>query len=283
MISPLSYLWYRIRHPSRKIFIHEGLGIEARHERCKEAWASHLFNSKKFIKDNVQGSDLDIVILGAGTLLDCDLASIAPKAKSITLVDIDPRAASTWPKKIMNTPIRSLITDVTGSIDRWRDIFSRSNNFLNHKFVPTIPNIPKGDIIISLNLQSQFPVLLKEIMKDGLKRFSIEPDEHDMLPPTYEALWEELSSELQAAHRTSVFEQSFKSAIFIFDTDFFYHYESGIEPHSAVFAELTEPEGEWGFIKESSWEWNIAPRGEISQDFQVTHQVRAEAWSREVY
>lgn len=280
MISPFSYLWYRLRHPSKKIFIHEGLGIEARYQRCKEAWSSHLFNSKKFIKDNIDGSDLEIVILGAGTLLDCDLASIASKARRITLVDIDPRAASTWPSKIMNTPVRHLISDVTGAIDRWRDIFSRSNNFLNQQFIPTIPNIPKGDVVISLNLQSQFPVLLKEIMKEGLKRFSVEPDEYDLFPLYYETLWEELSSELQSAHRTAVFEQASKAAIFLYDTDFFYHSDAGIEPHSAVFAELIKPKEKWSLIKESSWEWNIAPRGEISQDFQVTHQVRAEAWSR---
>lgn len=280
MISPLSYLWYRIRYPSKKIFIHEGLGIEARYERCKVAWESHLQNSKRFIKNNLKGENLNVVILGAGTLLDCDLASIASESSSITLVDINPRAASTWPRKVMNTPVKHVVSDVTGTIDRWRDIFKRSENFLNQQFSPTIPAIPQGDVIISLNLQSQFPVLLKEIMKDGLKRFSIYPDDHEIFPSEYESLWEELSGALQSAHRKAVFEKASKSAFFLFDTDYFYRHDNGTEPHSAVFTDLINPEAPWKLSEKSSWEWHIAPRGEVSNDYEVIHHVRAEAWSK---
>jgi hypothetical protein len=114
------FLAWSARHPSRWRFVSEGLGIEARRERCARFWAPHLSNSIEFISSSLhQLRPGSITVLGSGALLDFPpLESLPDSLEEITLVDANPMHTPLYKTvaaqaKAQHITLRSVISDLT--------------------------------------------------------------------------------------------------------------------------------------------------------------------------
>lgn len=248
-VSPFSYLWYRVRFPKLKIFLDEGYGIEARYK--KGGWEDHLAKSKLFIADSLIriGKVKSILVLGAGRLYDCDLEILSEFCEEIILLDADPRAASSWPKKVGKTSVVSICKDATGVFESWGEgVKKGSSDFPS----PRVPNFPEADLIISLNLKSQLSVLFREY----IQRSKLD-----------------LETRLQADHCESVLKQSSRASIFLYDRS--YKYLRGgvvIESESLDISPL-EVNDSWNEILKRDWSWNL-------EEGRIIHDVVGRAFVR---
>lgn len=248
-VSPFTYLWYWLLYPKNRIFLDEGFGIEARYKRG--GWEEHLSKSKLFIADSLAkiGSVDSILILGAGRLYDCDLELISKFTGEIILLDADPRAVASWPKKVGKTKVYSLCLDATGVFENWRELLVKgSKNFLN----PDSPSFPQSDMVISLNLKSQLSVLFREYVGRSV------PD---------------LEARLQENHVLDVFNQSRKAALFLYDSYYRYKKDGFIfEEESLDLAPINLKKG-WREILKRDWIWDLEKE-------KILHNVVGKAYIR---
>ena len=144
LIAPAS------RHARDFGYAHEGIAIEARHRRCRRAWAPHIGNCHRAIRAAAElcGKRDLAVILGSGPLFDIPLADLARSFARVVLVDVfhsraARRQARYWPN------VGLLEHDLLG-LDRalpqpelsgWRRLLG------------------PPDLVVSANLLSQLPLL----------------------------------------------------------------------------------------------------------------------------
>ena len=71
-------------------YLHEAIAIRGRYRRCQAAWRGHLEQSSDFVLSCAErcGDRRQVVVLGAGLLLDIPLAALAGIFAQVTLVDI---------------------------------------------------------------------------------------------------------------------------------------------------------------------------------------------------
>jgi hypothetical protein len=71
-------------------YLRECIGIRARYRRCKNAWLSHLENSRSALLESINScrSYRTALVLGSGVLLDIPIAELAARFESVWLVDL---------------------------------------------------------------------------------------------------------------------------------------------------------------------------------------------------
>lgn len=178
-----------VRYPeSRKLgFIRMGLGIEYRATYLREAWAPHLNKTKEIQKSFLADTGMveTILVLGAGRLLDIDLASLSEKAKRVVLVDADPLCVPFWKKaakKAKNAKIDLRIQELSGLLPQWYQeikLQTKATNFFSSlekletfskidrkqsSPIGDLVKLYKPDVIISVNLLSQIPVMWQDVL-----------------------------------------------------------------------------------------------------------------------
>jgi hypothetical protein len=97
-------------------YIKELIAIEARHRRCRAAWAPHLENCKKLILDAAGGIPHgQVTVLGSGLLLEVPVEELAVKFEDVALVDIfHMPAVERRVRRLSN--VRLVTTDLTGVV-----------------------------------------------------------------------------------------------------------------------------------------------------------------------
>ncbi|MCC3861783.1 hypothetical protein [Pseudemcibacter aquimaris] len=225
-------------------YLKESIAIEARVNRCRDAWQPHLDTCKKLILQQAekleQGSN--IMILGSGGFHDIPMSELLALGHTITAVDI------VHLQKVKNRypDINFVEHDVTGLNQK---LFDAVNNNKSVSPASDWELIKTPDLIISLNLLSQLP--LKMI------RYA-EKHSHDL-----GILFQE---NVMQAHVDWLKKQK-TNVLLISDIEReYYHHEKLVETIPTLLKiDLPDPI--------STWKWNIAPEGEADPEISITHLV----------
>ena len=233
-------------------YLDEAIAIPFRHRRNQYAWHPHLGNSKKLILQAAKAcaQKNSAVIQGSGSLLDVPLAELADEFRSVTLVDI-----------VHLPPVHRAARKFT-NVEMIETDLSETSNQLMQTGGNELPSISRQslefgtnpDLIVSLNLLSQLPLMpLKHLRNAGNHT-------EDKL--------EDWAKKLQETHWSWINETASNNCII---TDVLHtqidESSDAKDVHKVLHLnDLPTPT--------ATWEWLIAPKGEISRTTRLTAQVQ---------
>jgi hypothetical protein len=138
-------------------YLREMIGMAARRKRCRAAWAPHMDQCKGWIVQAMEACDKreKVVVLGSGLLNDVPLAELSQGFGQVVLIDI------------LHMPlVRNAVKAMANVTLDERDICGIVDHLYTHQTFssPDSPDIPfqGADLVISLNIASQLPVLPRE-------------------------------------------------------------------------------------------------------------------------
>lgn len=141
-------------------YLHEALAIRSRYRRCQAAWRGHLERSCDFVLTCAERCDdrRQVVVLGAGLLLDVPLAALATIFRRVILVDIVflpevRRRVRSYRNVVL---VEQDVTKMAATLYR-----RRNQELLALPLsVPDIPALADGvGLVVSLNILSQLTVV----------------------------------------------------------------------------------------------------------------------------
>lgn len=144
------------RHARRLGYVSEGVGIEARHRRCRAAWAGHLEASRAAILSALQGMDGEAggvaAVLGSGALLDVPLEALSARFRAVHLIDLfHPWPARRQARHFANVRLWDLdLLGIAADNDPWAAP-GRLSDWRRALPEPV-------DFVVSLNLLTQLPL-----------------------------------------------------------------------------------------------------------------------------
>ena len=267
----------------RTFYLKGLIGITSRYHRQRSAWRPHLQASqeaiKSFIEQNKIAPSGSILILGSGPLLDVPVGFLNKYFKKVYLVDIV-HLISTRIKclfyphvKMLSLNLVKAELDLIMQLANQKQACSPQHPLLGEDATWALelaklplPDLPKADCIISLNLLSQlaiFPYLCLETILQNLRC------PQDVRLQRLTALSNAIScrhlkllrSFPQALLISEITQQHFKEkASYVQRTD-----ENILSPE--LLAQLTP----WG----RNWDWPLAPYGEIDEQTEIISKVGA--------
>lgn len=220
-------------------YVREAIAIEARYKRCHSAWACHLEKCRQHILSAAHSlaPNSTIMIIGSGALHDVPMTDLLESGHQLILVDIVHLAKI---RKACQKRVQMIEQDVTGWV---RPLFHK-------KSVPEInPALPKADLVISLNILSQLPLNLIEYAKRH----------HISLPDNF-------AKDIGAAH-LAMLTAIAPEALIISDLERYYKKADELLEKESALPELNLP------APIDTWDWHIAPKGELDKDISLTHHV----------
>ena len=277
-------MFHRFSHLLNWDFVRMGKGIEARYARCKGYWEPHLQCTRAFIEAYAQRGGR-LAILGAGRLLDVDLAKLLPRFSEIHLFDADPTVLRTW-RKVSGSAFRDRvvprITDVTGSLQEWSVGLTQAVR--QKRLAEYLDSLQprRGmwedegfDGVISLNLSGQIPIYWRDRVM-GIAPTLSDSDERALV---------DSMSRLQSDHIRAVRERARVWSIMITDTEYYTYTvdraEWDVEPalYGSTREEIFSASSEVERKGESRWLWHLVPQFVESEHEGIIHRVEAFAWS----
>ena len=174
MMRPMILEWLKfISTPSpkhiRKLgYLRELIGIESRFKRIPGNWRSHLENSKRVILEAAEACERKnrVLVIGTGLWHDVPVDELCAQFSHVTFADIFhlPRMVR---KADDYSNLKLAQVDVTETAEAlWHAI--RDNKPVPD-VVPTVFHDGDIDLVVSLNVWSQLPVLLKEYLERKTK------------------------------------------------------------------------------------------------------------------
>jgi len=228
-------------------YLHELIAIGARHRRCRRAWAPHLEACRELIENaaaNVEAKG-KVVVLGSGHLLDIPLAFLASNFNEVVLVDIcHLRNTRKLQKTFPN--LHFVEADISGVVDQFSERLS--GDLPEPEIGKTI--FEGADYVISSNLLAQLPIapLLKlrgfdQDVQDSFARSIID---------NHLALLQNLNCPVTLITET----------MRLFSDD-----GQTLGKTDPLYGAPLNYEGE-------EWWWDLAPRPEISRDYDLRLLVK---------
>ncbi len=163
----LEYLATPCSRPLRGMgYLRELMGIRGRAWRCWDAWKPHLDKSKAIIRQAIAQCNQrrKAVILGSGMLYDVPLEDLTAGFREVLLVDIV-HPLKNWLPSLRFKNLRRITADVTGAVE---EIF-RVAKIAGAALPKVEPNLflddSEVDLVVSLNLLSQLPVIPTEYLE----------------------------------------------------------------------------------------------------------------------
>ncbi len=139
-------------------YLKELISMDARHRRCREAWASHLRECHDLIGKATEGIEhRKVTVLGSGLLLDIPIEELAAAFEEVALVDIlhlpqVKQRVRAWPN------VRLVTLDLTGVAEAtWRHVSQGRTGPLPAPNTDTGP-FADADLVVSANLLTQLPL-----------------------------------------------------------------------------------------------------------------------------
>jgi hypothetical protein len=250
----IEYLATPCSRPLRGMgYLRELMGIRGRAWRCWNAWKPHLEKSKAIIRQAITQcrERRKAVILGSGMLYDVPLEDLTAGFLEVLLVDIV-HPLKNWLPSLRFKNLRRITADVTGMVE---EVF-RVAKIAGAALPRSEPNLflddPEVDLVVSLNLLSQLPVIPTEY----LERVGAQP-------PAIQAF----ARHLIASHLAYL--QRFTCTVtLITDVEKITVNRSGtIVGKSSLLRGVPLPfDGE-------SWTWRLAPRPEAHPDYSYERRV----------
>lgn len=135
-------------------YLSESIAMEARHQRCYLQWQSHYTQCQKSILKavNLCQKTRQILIFGAGSLLDIPLEQISQRFERVVLIDLFfLRSAKRIAQKYGNVELVEY--DISESLEA---LFLGTTHIASPKF-----KLDEGDVdcVVSLNLVTQVPLV----------------------------------------------------------------------------------------------------------------------------
>ena len=242
------------RHLRDMGYLRESIGLEARARRCADAWAPHAAACRDVVAaaaDGCAGTGR-AVVLGSGPLVDVPLDALAETFDEVVLVDIlHPRSTRRQIRRFSN--VRQLTRDVTGIVEAVHAHVAASGTGP----LPSPPqtlSVPDGDLVVSVNLLSQLPLLPRLYLAEHAAR-----PEDEIEAFAAAIVRAHLAALVAAPGRACLISE--KEVLYV-DGDRLLTYED--PPHGAHIGS-----------GDRTWTWEISPRPEHQQDLDVRHRVVA--------
>ncbi len=140
-------------------YLKELIAIQARHRRCRAAWAPHLEQCMKVIGDAASGvAKGRVAVLGSGLLLDVPVEELAGTFDDVALVDIfHMPEVEDRVRGLAN--VRLVTEDLSGVVEPlFRHLSEGRAGSLPPPRVDTGP-LAGADLVVSANLLTQLPLL----------------------------------------------------------------------------------------------------------------------------
>jgi len=160
LLEALTYLITPCPPVARRLgFLKESIAIQGRHRRCAKAWEPHLRRSKDMVLEAMRHTvgNRRVVILGAGLGYDLPLRELRDHFEEVWLVDLvfslgARLAAARDPR------VRLVTHDVTECLETLIEGggVTEPSRFLDD---------PDLDLVVSLNLASQLPMLPTRVLQ----------------------------------------------------------------------------------------------------------------------
>lgn len=254
-----------------KLFTAQTCGIKHRSNIYKNAWKSHLENSKQairdtFLEDLKHGKTLSV--LGCGELLDFPSDIFSEFKSQIYLIDKSKEALSRFSKN-------TIIYDLTGSLDNWSSYLHELKTNDITSFLSEVTNLPqkipllkdpsfKDELVLSLNLMSQLPVYWQDsvfsiVDQKFSKQVAID-NETEILKALLPSFQKLIKSHLHSLIPSS----RHKKSLLITDTHYLYYSIKNGELNEVMDAlhgisiEM-ELQNKCKYILLPKWQWNIVP------------------------
>ncbi len=226
----------------------ESVAIGARHRRCRAAWAPHLAATKAAVRDAIQRTPRrrTALVLGSGALLDLPLAELAVSFRHVILVDV----VHPWRARLRSFRLAN-VTRITDDVTGVLDAVSRGELASPRPY--RLIDDPEVDLVVSLNLLSQLPVVPVRRL-DG--RIAAAP-------------LAALAQDLVTSHLADL-DRSPASTLLISDVERVVVGRDGRDvERSSLIADLPEP------AHEREWWWDIAPAPEADPETSERRRVVA--------
>jgi hypothetical protein len=251
----IEYLVTPCSHPLRGMgYLRELLGIKARAWRCWRAWEPHLERSKALIRAAMKSCQQrrKAVILGSGMLYDVPVEALSAAFREVLLVDIV-HPLKSWLPVWRFKNLRPVTADVTGTAEEVFRVAKIAGTTLPRTEPSLFLDDPEVDLVVSLNLLSQLPIIPTE----HLNRAGV----HSPDAIAVYGRW------LVESHLTYL--QRFKCPVaLISDVEKLTIDRAGnvVERHSALRGVPLPWQGE-------EWTWHLAPRPEVDREFSYFRHV----------
>ena len=228
-------------------FIRSSLGLWGRAGRCAKAWSAHEENCHAFIRGAIapMKQRRTAVVLGSGLLRDVPIVELSKAFDTVVLVDLVHLASvRTWIRTKRLSNIRLISRDLSGLSDALSGKTPEPLSFLRQ--------VPYLDLVVSANIVSQIGVGCRRVLeRSGHEN----PDA--------------IISQLIRAHLDGLDQLPCKTALL---TDIRYDVtdrQGEVIEADDLLCGVPAPQAK------QSWDWPVAPFGEIGRDRQAVHRVIA--------
>lgn len=242
-------------------YLSELIATDARYRRCRTAWQPHLDNTKSVITDAIATSrrHKKVVVLGAGILADIPIDVLCDTFETVQLVDVCFLRA-TRRRLRHHANIDWTVCDVTGvagPLHAW----AMGGGHADPLPVPTRPGditLDDADLVVSANLLSQLPLIpLAFVRKRGSR--------------VDDATAFAFGQAIVKSHLG--FLQTCPGTVCLI---------SEIERRLYDGARVLESEDPlWGVSlhrEGKEWFWDMAPKPEVSPDYDIRNLVKGSYW-----
>lgn len=242
-------------------YLKELIALEARFQRCQMAWQSHLNQTKAVITEAINATERrkKVIVLGSGILSDIPIKTLSESFEVVVLVDVCfLKQTRKLAKPYANIEWHECdITGVAAPLYEWTRKTSDNDE-------PPVASMPSGlslgdaDLVISANILSQLPLTPAAVVRktnpslseDSLSRFSRDFVKSHLTYlhtcPGTVCLITEIERQYCDGDRVMEIE----------------------DPLLGYVLNIDGPE----------WFWDLAPKGEISNDFVVRNRVIGSYW-----
>lgn len=237
--------------------LHEQIAIHYREKRCRTHWLSHRQKCQNFIIDAIKNMPQKnrVLILGSGLFHEIPLKKLSDEFREVVAVDIVhlPQARS-LAKSLPN--ISLIEQDLTQWLYKMKEKPISKAGWLSVD-VPSYFQNKNFDLVISANLLSQLHIAPKRVLESLPKKHQIS-----------ELEIEQFCTNLTDAHIQYLkgFKQSKVLLISDIETYIMDKENKILEVHPLKYsAQLPTPE--------KSWNWHVAPVGEVSTEYSLQMKV----------
>ena len=246
-------------HPARKYaramgYVRGLRRLYARGRRCRPAWAPHVQRSRALILEAAQlcSRHLRVLVVGSGPLFDVPVAQLSRRFEEVVLADIVHLGRVRV--KIRQFSNVSLATvDVTGMAEAVYDWARKDHRSAPPDRMPNAFLEEDFDLVVSCNVLSQLPL--------SVVRYATRVRGQ-------EALGDSVAFSQRMVIRHLDWLVSFGGNVcLITDTHQRHRSDGKIECDSDILWGVALPPGA------RPWLWDLAPRPEVSQSYDVQHRV----------
>ncbi|MCF6369747.1 hypothetical protein [Rhizobium halophilum] len=228
-------------------FVGSSVSLWSRATRCKDEWAAHEENCRRFIADTIgrMRQRRTAVVLGSGLLRDVPIQELSSAFDTVVLVDLVHLASvRMWLQAKRLGNVRLVHRDLSGLGDALAGKLPEPLSFLRQ--------VPYLDLVVSANLLSQIGVGAERRLEQA----------KDVSPA-------DVVSQLIEAHLGDLTALPC-TTILLTDVAYRIVGRSGETLESAdLMHGVPAPDAD------EHWPWPVVPFGEQGRDYQIVHQVIA--------